>query len=81
MLADLEDLDFRLVYGAIPSIGTLPPFDQFLPDRVSVEDSVDFRPRVYADQKADTFTAEVRSRPICIPVSIDRFGCLTTAAA
>lgn len=79
LLPGVEDLDFRLVFGGIPSIGVNPPFDQILPDRVSVSDAFDFRARVYSDVKNDTYTGEIKSRPICIPVSIDRFGCLKTA--
>jgi hypothetical protein len=78
LLPDLSELDFRLVFGGIPSIGVEAPFDQFLPERVSVNGAFDFRPRVYRDQKGDTWVGEIKSRPICIPVSIDRFGCLTT---
>ncbi len=80
MTASMEDLDFRLVYGGIPSIGMDDPFNDIVPERVSVDEVYDFRPRVYKDQRADVFFGEVKSRPICIPVSIDRFGCLKTVA-
>jgi hypothetical protein len=78
LLPDIADLDFRLVFGGIPSIGLDAPFDQFLPDRVSINGAFDFRPRVYRDNKGDAYVGEVKSRPICIPVSIDRLACLTT---
>ena len=30
------------------------------------------------DESGDTYTAEAKARPLSIPVSIDRFGCLET---
>lgn len=78
-LPDMEELDFRKVYGGVPMIiNSLPPFDQFLPGRVPVPGAIDFKPRVYADEKNETIISEIKSRPLLIPVSIDKYGCLDT---
>ena len=79
LLPAAEDLDFRKVYGGIPEVlPSMDPFNQFMPARVTIGGVTDFKARVYADQKANTITAELQMRPILIPVSIDRFGCLDT---
>lgn len=79
MLPDEMDLDFRKVYGGIPQIlDSLPSFQQFMPGRVTLPGIADFKARVYADQKAETITAEIKSRVLLMPVSIDRYGCLDT---
>lgn len=77
ILADVEDLDFRCVYGGVPSLGMDAPFTEIVPETVTYEGGIRFHNRAYKDQKANTYTAETTVRPICIPVSIDRFGCLT----
>ena len=79
-LPDMEDLDFRKVYGGVPQIlNSMAPFDQFMPQNITIDGVANFKARVYADQKADSITCEVKTRPILIPASIDRFGCLDTA--
>jgi hypothetical protein len=79
LLPAKEDLDFRKVYGGVPQIlDSMAPFNQFMPSRITLPGIADFKARVYADQKAETITTEVKTRPILIPVSIDRFGCLDT---
>jgi hypothetical protein len=78
-LPDYDDLDFRRVFGGIPTIRPDTTFDQlFGASKVTIEGEYDFRPRVYWDEKGDTYVGEIKSRPLCLPVSIDRFGCLTT---
>lgn len=78
-LPETEELDFRKVFGGVPMIvNSIPPFDQFLPSRVPVPGAVDFKPRVYTDERAETVISEIKSRPLLIPVSIDKFGCLDT---
>lgn len=77
ILADVEDLDFRCVYGGVPSLGMDAPFTEIVPETVTYEGGIRFHNRAYKDQKKNTYTAETTVRPICIPVSIDRFGCLT----
>jgi len=83
-LPDFEDLDFRRIFGGIPMVR--PPenmaFEQILgAGKVTIDGAYDFKARVYHDQKADTYVGEMKSRPLCLPVSIDRFACLTTKAA
>jgi len=78
LLADIEDLDFRLVYGGVPTIGMDSPFKEIVPDVVRIDGTIEFHNRVYRDQKGDVYVGETKVRPICIPVSIDRFGCIDT---
>lgn len=75
--AALEDLDFRTVYGGVPSLGMDPMFAEVMPSEVMYDGSIRVNNRVFRDEKADTFQAESKSRPLSIPVSIDAFGCLT----
>lgn len=82
-----EDLDFRTVYGGIPTMGMEEPFTAVVPGVVTFGDVgegtgfIRVNNRVYADQKRDTYTAEAKCRPLSIPVSIDRYGCLKTQVA
>ncbi len=62
-----------------PTVRPDTTFDQlFGASKVTIEGEYDFRPRVYWDEKAETYVGEIKSRPLCLPVSIDRFGCLNT---
>jgi hypothetical protein len=80
-LPAIEDLDFRRLFGGIPTVRPDKVFDQiFGATKVTINSEYDFRPRIYYDEKAETYIGEVKSRPLCLPVSIDRFGCLTTQA-
>jgi hypothetical protein len=76
-LPDPDDLDFRRMFGGIPNIKVDPVFDPILGGKIPIENEYDFRPRVYFDEPKDTFVGEIKSRPASIPVSIDRYGCLT----
>jgi hypothetical protein len=79
MLPNAADLDFRKVFGGIPVVvNSLAEVRQFLPSRVTVPGAFDFKPRVYTDEPAETTYSEVKSRPLLVPVSIDRYGCLDT---
>jgi len=79
MLPDPEDLDFRKVFGAIPTVvDSIPEFRDVLPSRVTVPGAFDFKPRIYMDEPLETVYCEVKSRPLLIPVSIDRYGCIDT---
>ncbi len=79
MLPAAEDLDFRKAFGGIPVVvDSLAEVRQFLPSRVTVPGAFDFKPRVYTDEAAETTYSEIKSRPLLVPVSIDRFACLTT---
>jgi hypothetical protein len=74
-----EDLDFRRIFGGIPKGPLDGIFDQIIGgSKITIEGEYDFRTRVYYDVKPNTYTGEIKSRPICMPASIDRFGCLTT---
>ena len=79
MTADIADLDFRRVYGGVPSIGMDEPFASIIPEQVTYENGVRVHNRVYKDQKGNTYSAESTVRPVNIPVSIDRFACFTVA--
>jgi hypothetical protein len=79
MLPNMDDLDFRKAFGGIPVVvDSLAEVRNFLPSRVTVPGAFDFKPRVYTDEAAETTYSEIKSRPLLIPVSIDRFGCLDT---
>jgi hypothetical protein len=81
-LPDFNDLDFRRVFGGIPMVRPDSTLDQiFGATKVTIDGAYDFKARVYWDEKADTYVGEIKSRPLCLPVSIDRFACLTTKAA
>ena len=79
-----EDLDFRTVYGGIPTLGMKDPFTAVVPPVVTFGDAgegtgfIRVNNRVFEDESEDTYTAEAKCRPLSIPVSIDRFGCLKT---
>ena len=79
MLPNIDDLDFRKVFGGIPVVvDSLVEVRQFLPSRVTVPGAFDFKPRVYTDEAAETTYSEIKSRPLLIPASIDRYGRLDT---
>lgn len=75
-----EEVDFRTIYGGVPSRGMVPPFSDAFPAVVTYSDDGGFvraHNRVYWDEKGDCFSVESKCRPLSIPVSIDRWGCLT----
>ena len=76
-LPDPEDLDFRRMFGGIPTIKVDAVFDPILGGKIPIKNEYDFRGRVYFDEPKDTYVGEIKSRPATIPVSIDRYGCLT----
>jgi hypothetical protein len=81
-LPDFDDLDFRRIFGGIATVRPDATFDQlFGASKVTIEGEYDFRPRVYWDAKGNTYVGEIKSRPLCLPVSLDRFGCLKTKVA
>lgn len=79
--AALEDLDFRIVFGGVPTLGMKEPFVSVVPSEVTYEGFLRAYNRVWADENADAYSAESKCRPLAIPVSIDKFGCLTTVVA
>jgi hypothetical protein len=76
-LPDPEDLDFRHMFGGIPTVKVDAVFDPILGGKIPIGNEYDFRGRVYFDEPKDTYVGEIKSRPATIPVSIDRYGCLT----
>ena len=75
-LPDVEQLDFRRIFGGIPSIPVDPVFDPIFGGKIPIDNEYDFRPRVYFDNRKESYIGEIKSRPASIPVSIDRYGCL-----
>ena len=55
------------------------PFASIIPEKVTYGNGVRIHNRVYKDEKANTYSAESTVRPVCLPVSIDRFACFTVA--
>jgi hypothetical protein len=76
-LPDIENLDFRRIFGGIPDVQIDKVFDPIFGGKIPIDNEYDFKGRVYFDNKKNTYVGEIRSRPASIPVSIDRYGCLT----
>jgi len=79
-LPDQSALDFRRYFGGIPTIKTDPVFDPLFGNKINIDNEYDMRARVYFDEPRETYIGELKSRPFMCPVSIDRYGCLTTTA-
>jgi hypothetical protein len=80
LLPDVSDLDFRRVFGGIPTVRMNTTFDQiFGTDKTQIGGEYDIRPRVFWSEDEETFIGEIKSRPLMLPVSINRYGCLTVA--
>jgi hypothetical protein len=80
-LPDVDELDFRRIFGGIPNIKIDAVFDPIFGGKIPIASEFDFRARVYFDEPKETYVGEIKSRPATIPVSIDRYGCLTAIAA
>jgi hypothetical protein len=81
-LPALEDLDFRRLFGGIPTVRADATFDQlFGADKVQIGNEYDIRPRVFYSEDNEAYIAEIKSRPLMLPVSINRYGCLKTIVA
>lgn len=76
--AAVEDLDFRIVFGGVPTAGMKEPFAAIVPAEVTYDGFARIHNRVWYDENGDTYTGESKMRALAIPVSIDKFGCLTT---
>lgn len=67
-------------YGAIPRL--VPPDGRvlpYLPGRISDNGTGrDLFMNAWIDQTGENLSVGVATRPLCIPVAIDTFGCLTT---
>jgi hypothetical protein len=77
-LPNSNALDFRRMFGGIPSVNPNPILDEMFGGKIEVEGEYDFRTRVRYDEQKDTFIGEVKSSPVLLPISIDRYGCLET---
>lgn len=77
LLPDTDSLDYRLVYANVPIIPTGSIFDDIVPNEVIIDGRIRYAQRVWHDQQTDVFRAEVKSRPLCLPVSIDREAVLS----
>ena len=80
-LAAYEKLDFRRYFGGIPNIKLDPVFDPLFGNKLTVEGQYDFKIRVWFDEAAETYKGRTRSRPLCVPASKLRFGCMTAIPA
>jgi hypothetical protein len=80
-LPDIDELDFRRVFGGIPNVKIDAVFDPIFGGKIPIGSEYDFRGRVYFDEKKETYIGEIKSRPASIPCSIDRYGCLTAIVA
>jgi hypothetical protein len=78
-LPALEDIDFRRIFGGIPTVRADATFDQlFGADKVQIGNEYDIRPRVFYSEDNEAYIAEIKSRPLMLPVSVNRYGCLKT---
>ena len=79
-LPSYENADFRRYFGGIPNIALNPAFEPLFGHKITVEGEFDFKIRVWLDNNAETWKGRTRSRPLLVPASRMRFGCLTTVA-
>ena len=76
--ANGANVDFRKVWCKVPTIGGVDPrFSELIPAQMELEDR-QVTNRLWINDEADTLNVQVKTRPLCIPVSIDSFGCLDT---
>jgi hypothetical protein len=81
-LPDVADLDFRRLFGGIPTVRADATFDQlFGADKTQIGGEYDIRPRVFWSEDQEAYIAEIKSRPVMFSVSVNRYGCLTTNIA
>jgi hypothetical protein len=72
------NVDFRKTWCRVPTIsGVDPRFADLIPSQMELADR-QVTNRVWVNDEADTLNVQVKTRPLCIPVSIDAFGCLDT---
>lgn len=72
------NVDLRKVWCTVPTItGVDPRFAGLVPGSMELSDR-QFTTRVWVEGSADTLNVELKARPLCIPVSIDVFGCIDT---
>ncbi len=76
LLPNRDRLDLRLMYARHPVIAGGTIFDDIVPEELTIENRIRYTQRVIADIPKNTYTAETSSRPLCLPVSIDRIAVL-----
>jgi hypothetical protein len=76
-LPSYENMDFRRYFGGIPNIKVDPVFDPLFANKITVEGEYDFKIRIWFDEDAETYKGRTRSRPLFVPASRLRFGCMT----
>jgi hypothetical protein len=73
------DMDFRRYFGGIPNVKPDAVFDPvFGGGKITVGGEYDFKIRIRWDDNAETYFGRTKSRPLLVPASRLRFGCLTT---
>ncbi|MCL2093814.1 MAG: major capsid protein [Treponema sp.] len=72
-----ENIDFRRYFGGIPNIKLDPVFDPLFGNKITVEGEYDFKIRIWFDEDAETYKGRTRSRPLFVPASRLRLGCMT----
>jgi hypothetical protein len=78
-LPNPSDLDFRRLFGGIPTVRPDTTFDElFGTDKVQIGGEYDIRPRVFWSEDQEAYIAEIKSRPLMLPISVSRYGCLKT---
>jgi hypothetical protein len=76
-----RNVDFRLVYCRVFSITKNDPrFTSLIPTGFVNLGNRAFTSRIWTDEGADNLNIEIKTKPLCIPVSIDTFGALNTIA-
>jgi hypothetical protein len=83
LLPDPEELDFRAIFGGIPAVEPdQTVFQQlFGGDKIQIDGKYDFKPRAWWSNDKGAWWTEVKSRPLMLPVSVKRYGCIKTEIA
>lgn len=73
--------DFRKIYGLVPNITGVDPriagIVQALPDFMNLGNRA-YTFRAWVNDRANSIDAELVTRPILVPVSVNSFGCIKT---
>jgi len=79
LLPEISDLVFMRIFGGIPTVKPDTIFDQlFGVDKVQIGNEYDIRPRVFWSDDNEAYIAEIKSRPLMLPISKNRYACITT---
>lgn len=80
MIPDSESIncDFRKIYCTSSTItGVDPRLESIIPSYMNLENRA-YTIRAWLNEPADSLSAEISTRPLLIPVSLDSFGCIKT---